>query len=187
MRLSNAQKRLEAGEGLPGLFQPAGTELETAGILAWDAERGAELRLADLSDPWPNQFNDSLTVHGQLQAGEEVTLMRTRLVEKTAIDRAARFLSSMLALGAHTDIDETWTYASYCPTSLHEWYPEKGFVHGHSEEEPSRPRVEMQPAEPRRIAVPGAEVSLELGGDWTVSYAPRFCIETTMEFSVRAR
>ncbi len=185
MRPSNAQKRLEAGEGLTGMFQPAGAEFETAGILDWNAERGAELRLADLSDPWPNQFNDSLTIHGQLHAGEKVTLMRTRLVEKTAINRAARFLSAMLALGAHTDIDETWTYASYCPTSLHEWYPEKGFVHGDSEDEPSRPRVEMQPAEPLRIAVPGAEVSLELDGDWTVSYAPMFCIETTMEFSVR--
>jgi hypothetical protein len=185
MRVSHAQKRLEAGEGLTGLFQPAGANFETAGILDWNAERGAELRLAALSDPWPTDFNDSLTIHGQLNGGEPVTLLRTHLREATAFNWASRFSSTILALGAHTDIDETWAYANYCPTSLHEWYPEKGFVHGHSEDDPPRPRVEMQPVEPLRISVPGAEVSLELGGYWTVSYAPKFCIETTMEFSVR--
>ena len=185
VRPSNAQKRLEAGEGLTGLFQPAGADFETAGILSWNAERGAELCLAALSDPWPTDFNDSLTVHGQLHTGGPVTLLRTHLREATAFDWPTRFSSDLLALGAQTDIDETWTYATYCPTGLHEWYPEVGFVHGHSEDEPSRPRVEMRTVEPLRIAVPGAEVSLELGGYWTVSYSPKFCIESTMAFGVR--
>ena len=167
------------------MFQPVGGDFETAGLLSWNAEQGAELRLADLSHAWPTDFDASLTVHGHLHAGERVTLLRTRVTEKTAFDHTSRLSSAMLALGAHTDIDETWTYANYCPTNLHEWYPEKGFVHGHSEDELARPRVEMQQVEPLRVALPGAEVTLNLDGDWTVSYAATWSIETSMKFSVR--
>lgn len=185
MRPSSAQEILEAGESLTGMFQPAGADFATGGILSWNADTGADLRLADLSDPWPNSFDEHLTLHGLLHAGEPVSLMQTRVVETTALGEASRFASPILALGEHTDSRETWTYARYCPTSLHEWYPEKGFIHGHSDDEPSHPRVEMRPVESLRITVPGGEVCLELGGYWSVRHGPRFAVETTMEFSVR--
>jgi ApeA N-terminal domain 1 len=183
MQPSNAQKSLEAGESLTGKFCPAGANFETAGLLTWSADRGAELRLADLSHPWPTDFDNQLTIHGQLHAGGPVTLLLARLSERTFINHASRYSSAIVALGEHTDMDETWTYANYCPTSLHEWYPKTGFVHSHSED--GRPRIEMQPVEPLSMALPSAEVTIHIDGDWTASYSANWSIETTMKFSVQ--
>lgn len=184
MRPSPAQQRLEAGEALTGLFQPTGANFETAGILSWDATKGAVLELADLSHPWPKDFNAELTIHGRLHAGRPVTLLHSQLRHRTALNQAARFVSHALAIGVHTDADETWVYASYCPTGLHEWYPERGFVH-RSEDEHGEPRVELQQFEPRRFTVPDAEIALQLDGDWVVNFDAKWSIETAMEFIVR--
>jgi hypothetical protein len=178
-------QRLEAGETLTGAFCPVGASFETPGILSWNSDGGAVLRLADLSDPWPRDFETRLTVHGVLHAGERVTLMHARVGEITALDKTSLLLSPLLALGAHTNLDDTWTWANYCPTGLHEWYPVKGFVHEHSEEDPPQPRVQMRPVDPLRIELPGAELLLQLNGVWTASHSPRFSFETTLKFSVR--
>jgi len=178
------QRGLEAGEVLTGLFQPAGADFESAGVLSWDAEQGAELRLADLSHAWPTDFDAELAVHGRLHAGVQVTLLQSRLRDLTAFNQAAKFVSDALALGAYTDSDETWEYASYCPTSLHEWYPERGFVH-RSDDEHGSQRVELRQVEPKRLKVPDAAIDLQLDGDWTVNYDAKWSIETTMEFVVR--
>lgn len=183
MRPSPAQKSLESGEALTGLFQPAGADFETAGVLTWDAAKGAELRLADLAHPWPADFNVELTIHGRLHAGGQVTLLESGLRSMTAFDQPTKFVSHALALGAYTSSDETWTYASYCPTGLHEWYPERGFVH-RSEDEHGEQRVELRQVEPKHLIVPGAKIALQLDRNWVVNYDARWNIETTMEFVV---
>lgn len=184
MRPSVAQKSLEAGEWLTGMFRPAGAEFETAGVLRWDAEHGAELRLADLSHPWTRDFNAEMTIHGELNAGGQVTLMESRLRHATLFDQAERFSSYVLALGAYTDAGEAWAYASYCPTGLHEWVGECGFTHVRPDDEDGVPSVELRRMEPRRFAVSGAKIDLELDGDWTQRYGSKWCIESTMEFVV---
>jgi hypothetical protein len=183
MRGSVAQRDLEVGEVLTGLFQPAGADYEAAGVLSWDAEKGAELHL-DLSHPWLTDFDAELTIHGRLHAGAQVTLLQSQLRHMTAFNQAAKFVSYALALGAYTDSDETWEYASYCPTSLHEWYPERGFVHQSEDEHGSR-RVELRQVEPKRLVVPSAEIDLQLDGEWAVNNDAKWSIETTMEFVVR--
>lgn len=185
VRYSTAQKSLEGGEWLTGMFQPLGADFETAGVLQWDADNGAELRLADLSRPWPTDFDADLTIHGRLNVGERVTLLRSWLRSATVFDNAERFASNTLALGSHTDVDETWAYACYCPTSLHEWYGAHGFTHVRPDDEDGPPRVELRQMEPRRFAVAGADIDLELVGDWTMQYGPRWCVENEMEFVVR--
>lgn len=186
MKPSHAQRALEAGEALTGSFCPISADLATAGVLRWSPTTGAELRLADLADPWPRKFNTHYTIHGQLHVGERITLLDGRLAETTALNQASRYLSATLALGEHTHPGETWTYAHYSPTGLHEWYPQQGFIHGESEDDPPRPRLQMRPVKPLRIPAPGAEISLALDGDWRASISPNWSIETMMRFIVKA-
>ncbi len=185
MRPSQLQKDLESGEALTGLFAPVGAEFETPGILSWSSQAGAVLRLADLSHDWPNDFDTGFTVHGWLHSHEPVTLMDTFVRGTTAFRQTERLTSLILALGEHTDLDECWTYANYCPTGLHEWYPENGLS---MEEERTVVRVEWRPVEAIATEVPGAKITLQPGSDWSWSgpASPEWHIDTSMRFSVQA-
>lgn len=184
MRVSKAQRQLEAGEWLTGAFQPVGASFETPGIVRWTPDRGAELRLAVLTDPWPTDAESPFAIHGALHVGENVTILEARVASLAAFRRPALFTAPTLALGEHTDLDEVWPVARYCPSGLHEWYPEVAFKHGHSQEEPSRPLVEMRPVDPRIIELPDARLALELDGEWSVSFSPNWSVESSMLFAI---
>ena len=169
MRVNRLQAKLEAGDTVTGLFAPVGAEFETPGVLSWTAERGAQLDLADLTDAWPDDFDARFTVHGVVHwNGELVTLMEARVNHLTAVT-ATRVAASTLAIGEHTDLHETWTYADYAPPGLHEWNPENGLSISHPDDDIDQVQVTWRPVAPVIVSLPDAELTLRLARDYSWS------------------
>jgi hypothetical protein len=185
MRPSGLQQRLEQGDLAIGVFTPAGTELETPGILRWSMEDGAELELVDLDDRWPTDPGQTLTVHGSPNDGDPVTLLGARVSRIVDMKYAARLRSPSLFLGAHIFGEEEWPVANYRPATLHEWLPETGLEIDYEPGEPSRVSVTYQAPESRGIQLTEADVRLQPSASWSWSYAPDWRIETSLSFSVR--
>jgi ApeA N-terminal domain 1 len=189
VRPSKLQQALEAGETMRGLFWPAGAAFQTPGVLTWSDEGGARLQLAALDDPWPTDFNRQFTVHAFLYqfGGQPLTLMHCRIVQKLNLDQPARIAGQTLAIGAHTDVDERWPVADYCPSALHESYPETGMSPPElTQGERPNLRFEWQQPEPLTIVVPGATLRLNPGmvEQLTWSWGPTWQIDTSMHFTV---
>jgi hypothetical protein len=188
MPTDHLQARLEAGDTVTGLFAPVGADFQTPGILSWTTERGAQIDLADLSDAWPHDFAERFTVHGIVHSnGELVTLIEARVANLTAIDTATRIAASTLAIGEHTDSDETWAFAHYTAPGLHEWLPENGLSMSHPDEDIDQVQVNWSPVAPVLIPLPDAELSLRLtrGYSWSGPASPDWSIETSMRFVVK--
>jgi hypothetical protein len=186
MRRSKLQEALEAGESIAGVFAPVTAGFETPAVLTWTPERGALLQLTSLDDAWPQDFDAHFTVHGSLhEYPEPVTLMDSRVTRKLTFEQPARVAAQTLAIGTHTDQDELWPVANYSPSGLHEWYPETGLSIDHPDEDFHRPRVLWTPPRPVTIPVPGGEIQLNPGADWSWGFGPSWHIDTTMKFTVR--
>jgi hypothetical protein len=185
MRRSKLQTSLEGGRQIPGMFAPAGADFATPGVLSWSVEGGAQLDLVDLSHPWPTNFNDSFTVHGSPYEGEELTLLAARVRKTNFGNHTTRVVSWVLLLGDHVALDERWPRASYRPATLHEWLPETGLSIDHPNADLSRLVVEWNAPERRTVALPGAEITLRPGADWSWNYSPGWSIETSMTFGVK--
>lgn len=188
MRENRLQAELEAGDTATGLFAPVGAECETPGVLSWTAERGAQLELADLTGAWPNDFDERFTVHGSIHStGKLVTLMEARVIHMTAVNTATRIAASTLAIGEHTDSDETWAFACYAPPGLHEWFPENGLSMSHPDDDIQQVQVNWRPVAPVVVSLPDAELKLSLTNDytWRGPASPNWSIETWMQFVVK--
>lgn len=188
MRETALQAKLEAGDSVTGLFAPVGAAFNTPGVLSWTAERGAQLELADITDAWPNDFNERFTVHGVIHAnGEFVTLIEARVVHMTAVNAATRIAGSTLAIGEHTDSDETWAFARYAPPGLHEWFPENGLSKSHPDDDMQQVQVNWRPVAPVVVPLPDVELKLRLARDytWRGPASPDWSIETWMQFVVK--
>jgi hypothetical protein len=185
VRRSNIQTKLEDGHRVVGMFAPAEAEYETPGVLTWTPERGAELELADLSDPWPTDFNETFVVHGRPHDGEPVTLLQAQVKARTMGHRTSELRSLTLALGAHATMEDRWLYSHYRPASLHEWLPETGLSHAEVGDRQSQLTVEWNAPELRTVALPEGELTLRPGADRPWSYAPDWRIETSMTFTAK--
>jgi hypothetical protein len=168
------------------MFAPAGANYETPGVLTWTTERGAELELADLSDPWPTDFSEAFVVHGQPQDGEPVTLLEALVKTRTMGDRTSKVRSPIVALGAHVTTDDLWLYSHYRPASFHEWLPETGLTLADVADYESQLRVEWNAPEQHTITIPGGELTLRQGATRRWSYAPNWNIETSLTFTVKS-
>jgi hypothetical protein len=167
MRENPLQAKLEDGETVTGLFAPVEAEFETPAVLSWTAERGAVLELADITDAWPNDFAKRFTVHGLVHSnGERVTLIDARVVHMTAVDTATRIAASTLAIGEHTDSDETWAFARYAPSGLHEWLPENGLSMSHPDDDIQQVQVNWRPVAAVVVSLPDAELRSCLNTSW---------------------
>src|SRR5262249_19183482 len=158
------------------------------GILNWTPERGAQIDLANLADVWPDDFAERFTVHGIVHSnGELVTLMEARVTNLTAVNTATRIAASTLAIGEHTDLDETWAFATYTAPGLHEWLPENGLSMSHPDDDIKQVQVNWSPVAPVAIPLPDAELSLRLtrGYSWSGPASPDWSIETSMRFVVK--
>jgi ApeA N-terminal domain 1 len=190
MQPSRLQLALEEGETLSGLFWPAGAEFQTPGVLRWSDEAGAQLQLAELDNPWPTGFNAQFTVHAFLHAfgSEPLTLMHCRVVQRLNLDQAAQIAGQTLAVGAHTDPDTRWPIANYCPSGLHEWYPETG-LSPPERVDGSRPKLRFEWQQPASVvvSVSGATITLHPGvvEQLTWNWGPTWQIETSMHFTVQ--
>ena len=183
------QQALEAGELLTGLFWPAGTDFETPGILSWSDENGALLRLAQLDDGWPIDFNAKFTVHASLHEfpSDELTLQQARVTRKLSPDQPSKIASQTVVIGAHTAPDERWSIAHYRPSDLHEWYPETGMSPPDYSDDSRQLTFTWRQPDPLLVPVPGATITLQPGsvGAHSWSWGPTWQIETTMRFVVR--
>jgi hypothetical protein len=186
VRRSKLQEDLEAGKSIAGVFAPVTEDFETPAVLTWTPESGAQLQLASLDDKWPRDFSANFVVHGRLYGySEPVTLMGSRVAQKLDLNRPAKIKAQTLALGEHTDSDERWPVANYCPSGLHEWYPETGLSLDHPDDDIYRPHVSWTPPAQVSIPVPGAEIQINPGADWSWGFGPSWLIDTTMKFTVR--
>jgi hypothetical protein len=138
----------------------------------------------ELSDPWPDDFGQTFTVHGRPHDGEAVTLLEASVQRITASRKTSQVGSWILALGAQVDIDDCWPSAEYIPASLHEWLPETGLSIADQNDDRSRFVVEWAAPERRTVTLPGSEVNLRPDADWSWSYSPGWSIETNMAFNV---
>jgi ApeA N-terminal domain 1 len=189
MRPSKLQEALEDGQALSGVFWPVGADFQTPGVLSWSDETGARLQLTLLDDPWPTDFNAQFTVHAFLYAfgASPLSLMHCRMAQMLQLDQPALIKSQTIAIGAHTVPDERWPVADFCPSGLHEWYPETGmsppdYIKG----DPPKLRFEWQQPKPLVITTPDATITL-YGGvveHVTWSWGPTWQIDTSMHFTV---
>ncbi len=166
------------------MFAPAGVEFATPGVLTWTMERGAELELADRSHPWPIDFDETFAVHGQPYDGDAVTLLQARPIQRMGA-QTAKLRSWVLAVGAHTDMDERWLFSHYCPASLHEWLHDTGLVSKRSIDGRQVTVEWNQPAH-RTVTVPGGEVSLAPRLQSDVDYGPDWHLRTSTRFIAKA-
>lgn len=154
-------------------------------MLSWSVETGAALELVELSDPWPTDFNETFTVHGQPHEGERVTLLGARVRRKRLGERTSRVESWTLALGEYVHPDDRWPRSNYRPGTLHEWLPETGLSIDHPNDDMSRLTVKWNAPQRRTIALPDAEVALSPGADWSWAYSPGWSIDTSMTLAVK--
>lgn len=188
MSTSKLEQRLEGGEPVTGIFRPSGASesFATPGVLTWSNDTGALLELAERSDPWPQDFGERFTVHGNTHEGGPITLLDARVRRLSSFDRASHVESWTLAMGTLMNSDDVWSIAKYRPGSLHEWLPETGLSIEHLDDQFDSVRVEWRRPERRTTIMDGGEVSINPGRYYSWSYSPRWLIETTMTFGVRA-
>jgi ApeA N-terminal domain 1 len=180
------QRALEAGESLLGSFWPAGSEFATPGVLSWSTERGAELELADLTDPWPTDFASQFDVQGQLRDGETITMLRARVKSRTFDDKTFKLQAAALGLGAHCETDTRWQVSHYRPASLHEWLPVSGLSPPAFSPDRARLVLEWNAPPTHSAEISGGTLRLRPGADWAWSYAPSLSIDTSLTFSIEA-
>ena len=100
-------------------------------------------------------------------------------------DHTSKIRSGIVALGAHVSMDDRWPYSHYRPASLHEWLPENGLSLPDVADDNSRLMVEWSAPERLTMSIPGGELVLRPGADWSWSYAPDWGIETSMTFTAK--
>ncbi|MDW5595097.1 hypothetical protein VSS74_12160 [Conexibacter stalactiti] len=181
MRQTTLHRRLLAGDQITGTFSPADSELETPGVLSWSAERGADLELADRSDPWPSDFGDIFTVHGQPHDGEALTLLQAQVRRTTDLMRVSHVASGVVALGQHVLPDDRWSHARFWPGRLHEWMPETGLSID-SDEDLRGTTLRWRAPEHRTVTLPDGQVDFVPSASYAWSYSPSWSIETSMSF-----
>lgn len=180
---------LRSGEYVTGHFAPAGSDLDTPGVLRWSAESGANLDLIGDTSRWPAQFGDErYAIHGLLSDGDQITLLDA-MVRTTSFDRQLRRMSSStLALGAHIELGHRWTRAIYSTANLSEWRADTGI-------KPSRPaprrrphdlRVDWRPPTREEVRIAGAQLAFAGQSSATIAYAPRWTIDTWQVVAVNA-
>jgi ApeA-like protein len=183
------QQDLEAGRTIGGVFQPAGADFGTPGVLSWSDTEGARLQLAVLDDPWPTDFNCLFTIHAHLHGyiGTRLTLMQARVVRKLFSDQSSEIVAQTVALGEHSDPDERWPVANFTPYGLHEWYPETGLSIKFRDKQHGEPQVTWKRPKPIKIPVPGASIALNPGVDWKWGFEPGWRIHTSLRYTVRPK
>lgn len=152
----------ELADGQPtiGRFRPAGTESGwDPGLLRWSPSSGASIDLADATADWPTEFTDeTLTVHGELRDGSEVTLLSARVQQLALGNLAQRITSSGLAIGELTDPGERWPNAAFTTQNLYPWRDQRGLKvsRPNIRARPDHLRFDWQPPSSNEVNVKGA-------------------------------
>jgi hypothetical protein len=131
MKPSGAHRILvERDELLSWLALPGMAEEQAApAVVRFSPDDGVTALLLDAPTGWPTELGDrgEMVVHGvTVDGGHPFTILDARVNQLALGDHARRLRAMTLALGAHFDLQMTWSSASYGTAHLHEWTGDTG-------------------------------------------------------------
>lgn len=155
------------------------------GVLHWDEEDGAELRLIGPLTGWPKEVSGPVTVWGKTVGREDLTLTDAFVSMIPIGPTALHIRGSTLILGAHVRTETTWPRLILRTANLHEWLPENGLTppqreideHGRT----SKLTITWELPPKLEVALSGGTLVFSPVMDTRWAYAPDFRIATDRE------